>query len=104
LKTSAPDYPPSTLPKIKDYDDLHAIDDPIVAAMAVCKATEKRDWGYWVKIRGVLLRTNSEEEFNRRFMQCVAKVYGETRCGELHNAAASLNVYLRKTFNLGSAL
>jgi hypothetical protein len=94
-----PDYPPPDVPKISEYADIEKIADPIVAAIAVTGETDKKAWGYWVKIRNMQLAEGMpEDQFNRLFIRCVEETYGEARCGELEKPGAQLNNKLKKIF------
>jgi hypothetical protein len=92
------DYEEVEIPEIRSYADVHAISDPIVAAMAVTGERGKPGWGCWVKILSKARHDQGKVKADRRFMMCVEELYGEAKAGEIRNPGAALNMKLMKVF------
>lgn len=94
------DYSQSKPLLIESYEDIAAIQDPIVAAISLTQETSKRSWGFWVKVLNQARASHHNGQAERLFRECLAETFGEMRQGEIKNPGAVFNNKLKRTFNL----
>lgn len=88
-----------SLPQIESYEDIEAISDPILAAMAVTGERGVNGFGHWVSVlNGVCAAGMPLDMAVRMFRFCVSKLYGEMKAGEIVNPGAALNKELSGAF------
>lgn len=95
------DYAAAVVPQIEGYEDLSAIDDPVLAAMAVTGEHTKAGYGYWAPLLERALKKRktitqeSVEIICSIAKRAVERVYGENKTGECENVAAIMNLCLK---------
>jgi len=97
------DYSAAEVPQIDTYDDLAAITDPVLAAMAVTGDHSRRGYGFWVPLleKAVKKHGKGKEALDavcRVAMNVIERVHGENSAGECSNPAAILNTQLKAAF------
>lgn len=92
------DYARAELPKVEDYHDLHAIQDPILAAVAVTGDRAPKAWKFWVRVLNAARRKLGQAAADAKFMSCVSTTWGEDQAGECQKPGACLNLKLKKAF------
>lgn len=84
------------IPAVTGYEDIHAIADPIVAALAVTEEPPSRGgWKAWVKKLASMRKAIGIAKADKRFRSILSEVFGEYREGEIDNPAAILNKRLQ---------
>ena len=95
------DYERAEIPDISDYVDILACPDPILAAIAVTGERDKPGWGHWVKVLNRAREAHGPEEAERLFKECLCKLFGAMKAGEICNPGANLNMGLAHFFQRG---
>lgn len=92
-------YSGVALPQIESYEQIEAILDPVLCAMAVTGERGLNGYGHWVSVlNGACASGMPLDMAVRVFRFCVSKVYGEIRAGEIVNPGAALNKELFGAF------
>ena len=91
------DYSRISLPKIESYEDLYAIQDPIVLAMAVTNDQAERSWKGWVKLAKQIRTRYGLDKADRSWIDEVSTFWGELNSGEQpNNPGAALTARLKR--------
>ena len=87
------DYASAVLPAIESYEDLAAVSDPILSAMAVTGDAD--GYPYWIKLLNNASGRLGFDLAMRLFRSSLELIFGQKKAGELRNPAAALNVMLQ---------
>lgn len=92
------DYNQVKLPTIEDHADIFAIEDVVVAAMAVTRERDISGFGHWVKYRKAARKQYEDEKADRLFRECISETWSEIKAGEVDWPGAILNKKLFEVF------
>ncbi|MCF7847507.1 MAG: MarR family transcriptional regulator [Kiritimatiellales bacterium] len=92
-------YGRAKVPRVKTYEELEAVLDPIIAAMAVTGDRKPGGFGFWIRTLNRVCANGLEVDMAVRvFRRCVEIIHGQKTAGELKNPAAAFNNEIKKAF------
>ncbi len=90
-------YDKVKVPEITEEDDIWAIRDPIILAMAVTADRETQSWLGWVRMAHKLRKRLGREQADRRWWSVCSQFWHEVRAGEVpDNPGSTLTASIKK--------